>query len=1212
MRRILSFILLVMMLAQSAVIVSGEQADKTTRFYVSTNGSDEGDGSEANPFATIERAQQAAREITAGTMEGNVEVILRGGIYELEAPLQFTRADSGNNGFEVIYKGYGDEYPLISGGRRVTGFEPAENGMWKTVAPEFETMRELYVNGKRVYRASTEQEVYAEGYWVNPDTGYDVDGLYFDKRILSASEKNTDVEIWWGTSWRSHIIGMEEITEDPANPNRVIAKGKQPFFMLTVHKGDVSAMWLARPSAACRIVNAFELLDQPGEYYFDKNTKELFYLPKEGEDMRTAEVYAPVLERLMFINSEGSEDGSVLAEHIRFEGLRFAHTTYLNVEKYGSHSVMQGTETYICDSRANQEDWAAIEVNHAGNIHFSKCVVFGTGAGGIRYHNTVYDSSVTGCAFYDIGGSAVVVGSNWHISQKYEESPTKPERVDMYEHSTWEVSDGGFYGEWPSIANYYSNGVHPMNDKKAGIKSWFKMEFDIPVSIDEIYYGYYDSSGNPEEIIKDKEIKHNFEILATNDPEYQDLTLLYRQGDEPAYGPGVTITPADTTTKFKYLLIRATEVQEFGFKTLHVWTKDYPWIMNETPRRIKIDNNYVTRTGLDIWGSPGITSYYTHDLSISHNEIDTTSWSGISAGWGWEAPIDNPCTRTTINNNLVKNFCVECHDGGGLYTLSSSKDGQIKGNYFKNSRGLYASFYPDMGTAFYHVDNNVCEDGQNAFFLWIGNITDNLITNMYANNDHYRDIGTRNTYEPIKTFIAGNPSVEAKAIMDAAGQQAEYKDIQRFVVENEPFYGKSLRDDYSSFYDVELGSEWEAAFIKTAETVFELAEYGTLPGQYSGQQKLILAERLADMESEDRVNDNESYGSLERCLRLQRALKDFEGSLVRYSLADTIQVAQEQLQNTKASKAEKEKLFVIIEEAKAADEDDYAMLKKLEAGIMAFDNALHKTEVLGFRLEGVDAVPVINAEEKTIELTVEETVDLSAIKASVAVSNGASVYPDLSKPLNFNRPVQIAVSNNGKAVAWTVSVKKSSSVSSDQKNTALWWNWVGNKVSLTGDSTLSLEKSETPHMFLGAPTNAVDLKISADKLENYFGTKVVFLSEKGELMPDAKADVHSYFELTIKKNALELSRFENGKQQIIYGSDADPEKQMTSYIVNADGLDAKSMALSIKTTVEGDKVRVVVMVNGEALMNVLCDVNKPLDKGYYGIHSVASDISLEV
>src|SRR5439155_1110756 len=47
------------------------------------------------------------------------------------------------------------------------------------------------------------------------------------------------------------------------------------------------------------VENAFELLDSPGEWYLDKSSHTVFYLPRSGENLATADVEAPVLEKLV-------------------------------------------------------------------------------------------------------------------------------------------------------------------------------------------------------------------------------------------------------------------------------------------------------------------------------------------------------------------------------------------------------------------------------------------------------------------------------------------------------------------------------------------------------------------------------------------------------------------------------------------------------------------------------------------------------------------------------------------------------------------------------------------------------------------------------------------------------------------------------------------------------------------------------------------------
>jgi hypothetical protein len=92
------------------------RAGKT--FYVSLSGSDtSGDGSSTKPFATLVRAQKAAR----GSSVKPVTVLVHEGTYFLNEPLHLGDADSGAEGKETIYAAYPGEKVVLSGGRKLDG-----------------------------------------------------------------------------------------------------------------------------------------------------------------------------------------------------------------------------------------------------------------------------------------------------------------------------------------------------------------------------------------------------------------------------------------------------------------------------------------------------------------------------------------------------------------------------------------------------------------------------------------------------------------------------------------------------------------------------------------------------------------------------------------------------------------------------------------------------------------------------------------------------------------------------------------------------------------------------------------------------------------------------------------------------------------------------------------------------------------------------------
>ena len=94
--------------------------------YVSADGSDANPGTEARPFATIERARDAIRgmKTDGAPPAGGVTVWIRGGTYELDRPLRLEAGDGGVPGAPIVYRSCEGEMVRLSGGRVVTGWKP--------------------------------------------------------------------------------------------------------------------------------------------------------------------------------------------------------------------------------------------------------------------------------------------------------------------------------------------------------------------------------------------------------------------------------------------------------------------------------------------------------------------------------------------------------------------------------------------------------------------------------------------------------------------------------------------------------------------------------------------------------------------------------------------------------------------------------------------------------------------------------------------------------------------------------------------------------------------------------------------------------------------------------------------------------------------------------------------------------------------------------
>ena len=98
----------------------------TADLFVSPTGSDANPGSRAKPFATLEHARDAVRELKrAGKVhKAGLTVWLRGGDFLRTNALELSAADSGTLNGPFVWRAYGNERVRLLGGRALTGFQP--------------------------------------------------------------------------------------------------------------------------------------------------------------------------------------------------------------------------------------------------------------------------------------------------------------------------------------------------------------------------------------------------------------------------------------------------------------------------------------------------------------------------------------------------------------------------------------------------------------------------------------------------------------------------------------------------------------------------------------------------------------------------------------------------------------------------------------------------------------------------------------------------------------------------------------------------------------------------------------------------------------------------------------------------------------------------------------------------------------------------------
>ncbi|MEW6366495.1 MAG: right-handed parallel beta-helix repeat-containing protein [Acidobacteriota bacterium] len=380
-----------------------------TTFWISPDGSDASKGTRTEPFRTLERARDAVRAVN-GKQEAGTDIVvyLNDGTYRLEQPLLLDWRDSGRNGGDVVYRAAPGEHPVISGSIPVRDWSLHDggSGIYKAHVGQVES-RQLYVNGNRATRARTEPypagflPLYFEIFGI-PFKG----GIAFIPTNLNPAEwrdpstwtSPRDIEAVIVTQWKMMSVPLDSVipypgyTLDPLDPSfktglLMLQEPGWPnanvyFDSLTIEPG-IWSFW-----QVTRFENAYEFLNEPGEWYLNEATGWLYYIPRHGEDLATAEVELPILEVLV----DGRGEISRPVSSIRFEDLTFSYSTWLGPS---------GSDGYVSD----QSGFHLVGADHAPNIIGHDKNVVRT-AGNVRFR-FAREITLSGNIFEHLGGVAL-------------------------------------------------------------------------------------------------------------------------------------------------------------------------------------------------------------------------------------------------------------------------------------------------------------------------------------------------------------------------------------------------------------------------------------------------------------------------------------------------------------------------------------------------------------------------------------------------------------------------------------------------------------------------------------------------------------------------------------------------------------------------------------------------------------------------------------
>ena len=400
-------------------------------FHLSPRGRDAAPGSSTRPWATLAGARDQLRRLrAAGKVAGPVTVQVHAGQYEQAETVRFDPRDSFTH-----YRAAPGARPVFDGGEPLTGWKVGRrNGRteWTLDLPDVALgkryFRSLFVNGRRAPRARLPkftpdaqgaQHVLRVGEMLEPEKT----GIFEGRDTFKP--RPGDVSADWVSLPDAEVVllhyWIEERLPKPAlNPRTGwLSFARRSAFCF--YEAHINAQG-ERDHARYYIDNLFEALTEPGEWYLNRETGRLYYLPRPGETPANTAIRAPRLHT--FVRAVGSvfgESGDRMdvhgTQHVRglaFTGLTFRHGDWFSplAEKHlPSHDTLENNDLPIGGSpQAAIAVPGALLFRAACDCAVTDCTIEHVGLYALEFGYGCRDCAATGNLLHDLGAGGIRAG----------------------------------------------------------------------------------------------------------------------------------------------------------------------------------------------------------------------------------------------------------------------------------------------------------------------------------------------------------------------------------------------------------------------------------------------------------------------------------------------------------------------------------------------------------------------------------------------------------------------------------------------------------------------------------------------------------------------------------------------------------------------------------------------------------------------------------
>jgi parallel beta-helix repeat protein len=339
--------------------------------------------SPVGPIKTLAEARDAARAQRRSGSTGPITITVCAGTYFLPETLILGPEDS-----DTVWEAAHGEHPVISGGRIISGWTKTSGAAWIADAPG-PYFHQLFINGRRAIRARTPNDAF-----------FHFEGSGSPGKSLQLHFQGNDIKEEWAKQADVEVVGFMAWSDFRAPITAVDPRAHLAELGPTQSSAN-------EENARYFIENTPGAFDAPGEWYLERPTQKISYIPLRGEDMEQAQAITAGLERLVLL--EGRPEAGEFVRNVVFRGLTFEHADW-----------NMGPQGYF-DLQAGIPASSAVEAIGAVNFRVERCTIAHSGGYALELGRGSKNNQVLANEFYDLGAGGIKVGEpdlNWNRAEQ--------------------------------------------------------------------------------------------------------------------------------------------------------------------------------------------------------------------------------------------------------------------------------------------------------------------------------------------------------------------------------------------------------------------------------------------------------------------------------------------------------------------------------------------------------------------------------------------------------------------------------------------------------------------------------------------------------------------------------------------------------------------------------------------------------------------------